>query len=129
MSASAYLDALADFLEQHIRPFTIGPTILVAPTDDAGTLEGTIAFPDGCELHVDLTVAHWLDPIDPLESYAFHFQDCAQACVFRFDNSPHHPHLPTHPHHLHEGTQLLPHPRPTGRDVVNKTHSYHQQHV
>lgn len=36
--------------------------------------------------------------------YSYHWQQGIGA-VFRFNNSPHHPDIATHPHHLHAGTE------------------------
>ena len=35
--------------------------------------------------------------------YAFHFFDASAGTVFRYDNSPNHPEIGTHPHHKHVG--------------------------
>ncbi len=128
LSASAYLEGLAAFLEQHLYPFVVGPILDIDPLDKAGTLEGVIAFPDGCELHVNLVVNYQLSPLTPLATYRFHCQDSRQQCVVRFDNVPHHRDVATFPHHVHVGTRILPHPQPTGREVVAHILSYHNQH-
>ena len=36
--------------------------------------------------------------------YSYHWQRESGA-VFRFNNAPHYPAMPTHPHHLHAGTE------------------------
>ena len=43
--------------------------------------------------------------------YSFHWQDAAGHLRKRWDNAGHHPEVPTHPHHLHEGEEgkVLPH--------------------
>ncbi len=43
--------------------------------------------------------------------YRFHWQDAAGRLRKRWDNAAHHPELPTHPHHLHDGAEVnvLPH--------------------
>jgi hypothetical protein len=41
--------------------------------------------------------------------YRVHLQDRSNQCVFRYDNAPHFPALPTFPHHKHTG------PRETAR--------------
>jgi len=35
--------------------------------------------------------------------YAYHYQDSHGNLVFRYDDSPHHPEIETHPHHKHVG--------------------------
>jgi len=39
-------------------------------------------------------------------SYAYHLQDQAGNLVFRYDNEPHYPELPTFPHHKHISSGL-----------------------
>ena len=36
-------------------------------------------------------------------AYRFHYEDARGNMVFRYDNAPHHPGLPTFPHHKHLG--------------------------
>ena len=40
-------------------------------------------------------------------SYRYHYQDSSTALVFRYDNAPHHPEVPTHPDHEHRGDHVL----------------------
>jgi hypothetical protein len=37
--------------------------------------------------------------------YAYHYQRPDGALVFRYDNTPHFPTLPTFPYHKHEGNE------------------------
>jgi hypothetical protein len=43
--------------------------------------------------------------------YSFHWQDTGGQLHKRWDNAAHHPGLPTHPHHVHDGAEanVLPH--------------------
>lgn len=43
--------------------------------------------------------------------YSFHWQDGAGGLRMRWDNAPHHPEVPTHPHHVHAGSEfnVMPH--------------------
>lgn len=43
--------------------------------------------------------------------YSFHWQDAGGELRRRWDNAPHHPEVPTHPHHVHDGseTNVVPH--------------------
>lgn len=38
--------------------------------------------------------------------YSYHYQDESGELIFRYDNAPHYPNLPTHPHHKHVGTAV-----------------------
>lgn len=37
------------------------------------------------------------------KTYTYHYQQADGSMVFRYDNAPHFPHLPTAPHHKHVG--------------------------
>jgi hypothetical protein len=37
--------------------------------------------------------------------YRFHWQDAAGKLLKRWDNAAHHPDVPTHPHHVHDGSE------------------------
>jgi len=43
--------------------------------------------------------------------YSFHWQDADGRLRKRWDNAAHHPEVPTHPHHVHDGAEaeVLPH--------------------
>jgi len=43
--------------------------------------------------------------------YSYHWQDAQNQLVVRWDNAPHHHHLPTFPHHRHEGGAVHESPR------------------
>ena len=42
---------------------------------------------------------------DTLEQYAYYWLDVNNCLLIGWDNAPHHPHLPSFPHHKHVGTQ------------------------
>lgn len=41
-------------------------------------------------------------------NYAFHWQDKQNRLRVRWDNAPHHEHIPTYPHHKHVGDEVQP---------------------
>jgi hypothetical protein len=45
-----------------------------------------------------------------VSKYAFHWQDAAGQLRKRWDNAAHHPEVPTHPHHVHDGAEANVHP-------------------
>ncbi len=63
-------------------------------------LKGTIIFIDGSSLHF---LEYVLEEDNRLlrVSYRFHYTKQNNSLVFRYDNAPHHPELPTFPHHKH----------------------------
>ena len=52
--------------------------------------------------------------------YSFHWQDTDAQLYRRWDNSAHHPEMPTHPHHVHDGTEadVLPHEPISAEEVL-----------
>jgi len=80
------------------------------PEDDNGAyylhyLEGCLVFVDGSRLVFELELA--LGAIyDVVErTYYYGYYDQARTRVLQYDNAPHHPHLTTHPHHIHKGAR------------------------
>ena len=37
--------------------------------------------------------------------YSYHYQRADASLVYRYDDAPHHPELPTFPHHKHEQSE------------------------
>lgn len=70
-----------------------------ARTPYLGYIKGQIIFTDSSELHfreyVDVRTG------DLKEDYSYHYQNSAGEMIFRYDNTPHHPEVETHPHHKH----------------------------
>lgn len=66
-----------------------------------GFIRGDIYFLDGSLLHLRefVNVEHGVERF----MYAYHYQRPDGTLIFRYDNSPHFPALPTFPHHKHEG--------------------------
>ena len=50
--------------------------------------------------------------------YSYHWQTRTGEMLLRWDNAPHHPAVPTHPHHKHEGEQIGPSARISIEDVL-----------
>ena len=50
--------------------------------------------------------------------YSYHWQIRTGEMLIRWDNAPHHPAIPTHPHHKHEGEQIGPSARVSIEDVL-----------
>jgi len=59
-----------------------------------------LRFPDGHLLELNEAVTIEEEQIRIL-GYRYHFQDEHNSLVFRYDNTPHFPDVPTFPHHKH----------------------------
>ena len=68
-----------------------------------GFIRGSIYFLDGSLLHLRefVDVEHGIERY----MYAYHYQRLDGVLVFRYDNAPHFPNLPTFPQHKHEGSE------------------------
>jgi len=71
-----------------------------AKSKTVGLIYGNIGMVDGSTLQ-------FLELIDRKDNeiirpkYRFHFMDSGDKMIFRYDNAPHHPEVPTYPHHKH----------------------------
>jgi hypothetical protein len=50
--------------------------------------------------------------------YSYHWQTQTGTLLLRWDNAPHHPEIPTFPHHRHEGERVSPSVRVTVEEVL-----------
>ena len=68
-----------------------------------GFIRGSVYFIDGSMLHLRefVNVQHDVERY----MYAYHYQRPDGTFVFRYDNTPHFPALPTFPHHKHAGSE------------------------
>lgn len=67
---------------------------------------------DGSVLHVhEALFSH-------ASKYSYHWQTPTGELMLRWDNAPHHPEIPTHPDHKHEGEQVGPSVRASVENVL-----------
>ncbi len=52
--------------------------------------------------------------------YSYHCQRADGSLILRYDNVPHHPELPTHPHHKHIGERVVPTEAPDLSEVLRE---------
>jgi hypothetical protein len=50
--------------------------------------------------------------------YSYHWQTSTGEMLLRWDNAPHHPAIPTYPHHKHDGERIGPAARVSIEDVL-----------
>ena len=55
-----------------------------------------------------------------IAKYSFHWQGADGQLRSRWDNAAHHPEVPTHPHHVHDGAEanVLPHGPVSAEEVL-----------
>jgi len=77
----------------------------------SGAIEGILYFVDGSRLEFSEDVyLHQGRPVKP--RYRYQYIKNKQS-VFRYDNAPHHPKIPTFPHHKHVGKEIVAASEPT----------------
>lgn len=79
-----------------------------------------LRFYDGSRL----SIVEQLGPVGKQDynrvAYKFHYQDKDGNLIFRYDNSPHYPHLPTFPAHKHSGDSIIEAEPPDLNDVLTE---------
>ena len=86
------------------------------------SVRGTLYFPDGSVLHL----REYVKAQKTIERYmyVYQYQDREGVLVFRYDNSPHFPDLPTFPHHKHDGSEsnVIKSTQPQFKRVLEEIH-------
>ena len=84
-----------------------------------GTIRGRLKFHDGLLLDFGEVIILRNRRIVKLR-YAYHYQNESDEVIFRYDNAPHYPNLPTHPHHKHVGSTVEPSQAPDLSEVLRE---------
>lgn len=80
-----------------------------------GYISGSIQFDNGCRLEfMELKDTGRTEKV----KYRYHYMDRHNACLFRYDNAPHHAEVTTFPHHKHKGEIVETSLEPTLSDVL-----------
>ena len=83
-------------------PLVGQPKIEFDDREEAWFIRADIRFMDNSLLHFrELWV--WQNDQPFKKAYTYHYQREDETIVFRYDNAPHFPHLPTAPNHKHVG--------------------------
>lgn len=83
-----------------------------------GVIEGALYFYDDSRLEfTEIVVIERCRPVKLL--YVYQYIRGGEA-IFRYDNAPHHPDLPTFPHHKHVKKERLSAAEPTLSQVLNE---------
>jgi hypothetical protein len=84
----------------------------------AGTVNGVFSFYDGSRLEFTETVT--IERYRPVKLFYRYQYIRGGEAVLRHDNAPHHPDLPSFPHHKHVGDKRLTATEPTLSQVLNE---------
>jgi hypothetical protein len=83
-----------------------------------GHIVDRLIFHDGSFLAVEEVVFAADHKVEKLR-YSYHYQK-GDRLIFRYDNAPHHPELPTFPHHKHVDDRVEPCQEPDLQDVLRE---------
>lgn len=81
-------------------------------------IEDRLIFYDGSFLEIEEALYLSDHRIEKLR-YTYHYQK-GDRLIFRYDNAPHHPELPTFPHHKHVDDRVEPCQEPDLQDVLRE---------
>jgi hypothetical protein len=84
----------------------------------SGLIDGVIYFHDGSRLEITEVVK--LEHGKPVKTdYVYQYVSDGEP-VFRYDNAPHHPDLPSYPHHKHVGRHRIAALEPSLKQVLEE---------
>lgn len=118
MSVYSYLARLEDTLRSR-RDITIEALRLTLTTIGA-IFEANLRFHEGSWLRVVEEIEQAERQTVRRVNYSFHYQRADGMLVFRYDNSPHYPNLPSFPDHKHEGGAVRGAKAPDLADVLRE---------
>jgi len=118
-------EQLAEYLEQIDKALSGFTSVYVESyrrevlTSRRLNIQVRLRFPQGELFEFNEAVIFKAGKLQHL-NYRYHLQDKKRHCVFRYDNTPHHPEVETFPEHKHMGQKCNRHPDPPSRMCVKK---------
>jgi hypothetical protein len=89
-----------------ISPFVVASDLAFNEIDtNECYIRGSLTLVNGFELHI----AEYVITAPSIQrlKYRYHLQDSDGVLVSRWDNVPHHRHIPTFPHHRHDAQNVV----------------------
>jgi Family of unknown function (DUF6516) len=84
-----------------------------------GNLRIRLRFSDQALLEMSEAIVLMAGELRWLSS-RYHYQDSSGPILFRYDNAPHHPEIPTHPDHKHTRDQIVASFHPSIEQVLQE---------
>lgn len=119
---------LHDFLERYFAEIEAAVTQLSAYAEsyveeilaaERANLRIRLRFQSGCLLEINEAIIVENGVLKTL-GYRYHFQRAGSELVFRYDNTPHFPDLPSFPHHKHLRDAVVASSKPDLLDVLQE---------
>ena len=89
-------------------------------TEEHSILDACVRFYDDSRLFVFEDSGYTEEGQIIQSEYSFHYQHAGGTLIFRYDNSPHFPNLPTFPAHKHTPDGVIRAPAPDLADVLRE---------
>jgi len=89
------------------------------PGEETVYLKGQITIMDSSTLEISIFATESSEKLT-IDKYRMHYMNNAGQMVFRYDNSPHHSEIDTHPHHKHTAGEIRPSNMPSIKDILNE---------
>ncbi len=89
-------------------------------TQDYAAFTARVHFYDGSQLFISDEISLAENRQIVRDEYVFHYQRADNTLIFRYDNSPHFPNLPTFPAHKHTPDGVIPSAAPDLADVLRE---------
>lgn len=118
MSLYGYLARLEDTLRS--RQDIENRNLQITLTTIGAILRVDLCFYNGSQLSVVEEVERIGHRDVRRIAYKFHYQRADGTMIFRYDNAPHYPGVPTFPHHKHVGDSVVAAEEPDLSDVLRE---------
>jgi len=112
-----YLVRLQTIIESR-REIDASDLLILQPTRERGAIRARLRFYDGSYVELSEEIEVRGAEVAKLQ-YSYHYQK-GDRLIFRYDNAPHHPELPTFPHHKHIEDRVEPCREPDLQDVLRE---------
>jgi hypothetical protein len=89
------------------------------PGEETVYLKGHLVIIDSSILQIALFATEFRETLF-IDKYRLHYMNSAGQMLFRYDNSPHHPEIDSHPHHKHTPDKIIPSSMPSLKDILNE---------
>ncbi len=82
-------------------------------------LKGKLFFIDSSILEIAIFASEFRTSVS-IQKYRFHYMSKHGNMFFRYDNAPHHPEIPSFPHHKHIGRGVIPSSLPNIKYILDE---------
>ena len=89
------------------------------PGEETAYLKGHITIIDSSILEIAIFAIESRGSLS-IDKYRLHYMNNSGQMLFRYDNSPHHREIETHPHHKHTLDKIISSKMPTIEDILNE---------